>query len=106
MLSTLLLRQFPAASKRGRVIKFDEGTPDICYTTGSMRDRVLQFLKDTQTFATASEVAKGIACSPSRTTRTLSTLVEEGLIETIKLDGCVREYQWAAAAAEKTRPPA
>ena len=106
MLSTLLFRQFPALpKKRGRVIKFDEGTPDICYTTGSMRERVLRFLKDTQTFATASEVAKGIACNPSRTTRTLSTLVEEGLVETIKLDGCVREYQWAVLA-EKARPPA
>ena len=77
---------------KGRAIKFDEGTPDITYTTGTMRERVLLFLKDNQGYATASEIAKGIASNSSRTTKMLSTLAEENLVCSIKLDGCVREY--------------
>ena len=95
MLSTLLFHQpGPAPKKPGRVIRFDEGTPDIYYTTGPMRERVLRFLKDYQSFATSSEIAKGIASNPSRTTKTLLDLVNDGLVASIKLEGCVREYQW------------
>lgn len=100
MLSTLLFGRSSDAppKKTGRVIRFDEGTPDICYTTGPMRERVLRFLKDYQTFATSSEIAKGIASNPSRTSKTLTDLISEGLVESVKLEGCVREYQWLAAA--------
>lgn len=99
MLSTLLFCQPSTLPKKtGRVVRFDEGAPDISYTTGSMRERVLNFLKDCQSFATSSEIAKGIASNPSRTTKTLTELVKEGLVESIKLEGCVREYQWLAFA--------
>ena len=90
---------------QGRSIKFDEGTPDIAYTTGTMRERVLLFLKDNQGYATASEIAKGIASNSSRTTKMLATLAEENLVCSIKLDGCVREYglnTQRTLSAEKT----
>lgn len=91
LLKTLLFKQDFAHAK-GRVIRFDEGVPDIAYTTGSMRERVIQYLKDNQGFATSSEVAKGIASNSSRTTKMLGNLVDEGIVISIKLDGCVREY--------------
>lgn len=95
MLSTLLFgRPDMIKKKSGRVIRFDESTPDICYTTGPMRERVLRFLRDNQSFATSSEIAKGIASNPSRTTKTLNDLVNDGLVASVKLEGCVREYQW------------
>jgi hypothetical protein len=77
---------------KGRVIRFDENTPDIAYTTGSMRDRVILFLRDNQGYATASEIAKGIASNGARTTKILNSLVEDALVDSIKLEGCVREY--------------
>lgn len=98
-LATLLFK--PSISHpQGRVIKFDENNPDIAYTTGSMRDRVLKYLEDQQCFATASEIAKGIASNSSRTTKALNQLVEEGLVESIKLEGCVREYSLVISSKE------
>lgn len=100
LLSTLIFK--PTISHpQGRVIKFDEGTPDIAYTTGSMRERVLGFLRDHQCFATAAEISKGIASNSSRTTKALTQLLEEGLVETIKLDGCVREYSFVRVSEER-----
>jgi hypothetical protein len=91
LLKTLLFKPTITHAK-GRSIKFDEGIPDIAYTTGSMRERVLLYLTDNQGYATGSEIAKGIASNASRTTKMLATLTEENLVCSIKLDGCVREY--------------
>lgn len=85
---------------KGRVIRFDESTPDIAYTTGSMRERVILFLRDHQGYATASEIAKGIASNGARTTKMLTSLVEDGLVDSIKLEGCVREYSLSQDFAE------
>lgn len=94
MLSTLLFgRPQSVERKSGRIIRFDDSTPDICYTTGPMRERVLRFLRDCQSCSTSSEIARGIASNASRTTKTLADLVKEGLVESIKLEGCIREYQ-------------
>lgn len=93
LLHSLLFKSPKAAHPKGRLIRFDESTPDIAYTTGSMRERVILFLQENQGFATTSEVAKGIASNPSRTTKTLNQLVSEGVVDTIKLEGCVREYE-------------
>lgn len=89
--------------QQGRVIRFDEGTPDIAYTTGSMRERVILFLQDNQGFSTTSEIAKGIASNSSRTTKTLSSLIDEGIVSSIKLEGCVREYGLAQAQRSATK---
>lgn len=93
MLHSLLFKSPNAVHPKGRLIRFDESTPDIAYTTGSMRERVILFLQENQGFATTSEIAKGIASNPSRTTKMLNQLVSEGIVSTIKLDGCVREYE-------------
>lgn len=102
VLSTLLFCQPSKLPKKsGREIRFDDGSPDICYTTGSMRERVLRFLKDHQGCATSSEIARGIASNPGRTTKILRDLVEDGLVASIKLEGCLREYH-CPALSEKS----
>jgi DNA-binding MarR family transcriptional regulator len=93
ILHRLLFNSKKTTHPKGRLIRFDESTPDIAYTTGSMRERVILFLQENQGFATTSEVAKGIASNPSRTTTMLNQLVAEGVVNTIKLEGCVREYE-------------
>lgn len=91
-LKALLFKTQPRPSE-GRLVRFDENIPDISYATGSMRERVLNFLTDQKSFATASEISKGIGGNHSRTVKTLSTLVEEGQVESIKLNGSVREFR-------------
>jgi len=91
LIKTLLFK--PALPKHsGRVIRFDENAPAILYTTGPMRERVLSFLRDHPGFATTSEIAKGIASNSSRTTKTLSEMVKDGSLQTVKIADCVREY--------------
>lgn len=93
-LKVLLFKTQPRPSK-GRLVRFDENIPDISYATGSMRERILNFLSDQKSFATASEISKGIGGNHSGTVKTLSILVEEGPVESIKLNGAVREYRLA-----------
>lgn len=102
LLKSLLFKS-EVAPHQGRIIRFDEGTPDIAYTTGSMRERVILFLRDHQGYSTASEIAKGIASNSSRTTKTLASLVEEGIVSSIKLEGCVREYGLALEPKSATK---
>lgn len=91
-LSDMLLGQLPKTAGKGRVISFSQTEIDIRLATGSMRERVLAYLKQVEVPVTSKEVSEGIEGSSPRTHRTLKQLVAENEVELIKVDGSVAEY--------------
>ena len=59
--------------------------------TGSMADRILMFLS-TESPARISEIARAVGSTPQKTIKTLRTLVTEGAVDEIDVEGCPVEY--------------
>lgn len=78
---------------KGRVIRFDEASVDIELATGSMRERVLNLFAASDAPITAKDIAASINSNSSRVTAQLRQLIKEGMLEMIKIDGCVTEYR-------------
>ena len=96
MLSTLLFnRSEDQQHKAGRVIRFDQREVNINFATGTMEERVLNFMKHEDCPLSTREIAAGINSNTSRITQTLSRLMLEKKVDKIKLDGCVSQYSLA-----------
>lgn len=77
---------------RGRTVSFSGGDTDIRLTTGTMRERVLGYLFLCGVPSVARDIAAGINSNPTRVTKTLKDLIEQGEATSIKHEGCVIEY--------------
>ena len=96
MLSTLLFnRSEDQQHQAGRVIRFDQREVNINFATGTMEERVLNFMKHEDCPLSTREIAAGINSNTSRITQTLSRLMLEKKVDKIKLDGCVSQYSLA-----------
>ena len=91
ILSSLL---FGSAIKhpQGRVIKFDEHTPDIKLSTGTLGERIVSALEHSTHPLTSKEIADRIGSSQPRASGKIRQLVNEGVLSEVKLDGCLSEY--------------
>lgn len=76
----------------GRKIIFDKTQPDISLVTGTLRERIEEYLHLTNEPATATEIAQGINSNPSRVISNLQVLQRSGKVVAIKIDGCITEY--------------
>ncbi|MGV0954312.1 MAG: hypothetical protein ACOYBR_08370 [Fluviibacter sp.] len=85
---------------RGRVVSFAAGDTDIRLTTGSMRERVIGYLFLSGVPSVARDIAVGINSNPSRVTKTIKELMDQGAVEGIKHEGCVTEYSLTAQGLE------
>ena len=91
-LADMLLGQLPRTAGKGRVISFSHAEVDIRLATGSMRERVLAYLRLVKTPVTAKEISDGIGSNSSRVHRVLKQLVADNDVALIKVDGRVAEY--------------
>ena len=91
ILSTLL---FGSQTKhpQGRLIKFDEHTPDIKLSTGTLQDRIIAALENTTHPLTSKEIADRIGTAQPRAAAKIKQLINDGLLTEVKLDGCLSEY--------------
>ena len=77
----------------GRRIVFDKSQPDISLITGTLLERIEEYLKLTGEPATVSEIAQGINSNPSRVMANLQVMQRSSKVEAIKIEGCVTEYR-------------
>lgn len=93
-LSDMLHGRLPTTppTGRGRTVSFSGGDTDIRLTTGTMRERVLGYLFLCGVPSVARDIAAGINSNPTRVTKTLKDLIEQGEATSIKHEGCVIEY--------------
>ncbi|MFM7122447.1 MAG: hypothetical protein ACKOW6_02545 [Fluviibacter sp.] len=91
ILSTLL---FGSQTKhpQGRLIKFDEQTPDIKLSTGTLQERIISALEHTTHPLTSKEIADRIGAAQPRAAAKIKQLLNDGKLAEIKLDGCLSEY--------------
>lgn len=92
MISTLLFKRFPEQSNQGRFIKFDKTDPDIRFSTGTMRERVLGYLEARGEPLTAKDIALGISSNTSRVYAQLKKLVSEGVLDVSAHNGFHPDY--------------
>lgn len=92
MISTLLFKQIPEQHNPGRFIKFDKTDPDIRFSTGTMRERVLGYLESRDEPLTAKDIALGISSNTSRVYAQLKKLVGEGVLDVFAHNGFHPEY--------------
>ena len=90
-MSTLLFG-IEVSHPEGRVIRFDEQLPDIKLSTGSLYERVQEAFQCSPRPQTAKEIADRIGSAQPRVVRKIKQLVTDGVLEEIKLDGCICEY--------------
>lgn len=91
ILSSILFGR-AAPHPKGRVIKFNEQLPDIDLSTGSLKERVIAAIGRSSHPLTAKDVSDRIGAAHPRTYAKLKSLVEEGVLQEVKLNGCVTEY--------------
>lgn len=77
---------------KGRLIKFDEHTPDFKLSTGSLKERVIAALEHSTHPLTSKEIADRIGSSQPRASSKIRQLIDEGVLAEVKLDGCLSEY--------------
>lgn len=77
---------------KGRLIKFDEHTPDFKLSTGSLKERVIAALEHSTHPLTSKEIADRIGSSQPRASSKIRQLIDEGVLAEVKLDGCLPEY--------------
>ena len=96
MLTKILFRteqRTPFRLSRGRRIVFDKTQPDISLITGTLLERIEEYLKLSGEPATVSEIAQGINSNASRVMANLQVMQRTGKVQAIKIEGCVTEYQ-------------
>lgn len=76
----------------GRVIRFDESDIDIEIATGTLPERVITLLSKVKEPLTVSEIARAIGSNASRVSTTLKSLVKNGAVQPIVVEGCHREF--------------
>lgn len=92
IVSTILFKKIPEQNIPGRFIKFDKTDPDIRFSTGTMRERVLGYLEVRDEPLTAKDIALGISSNTSRVYAQLKKLVGEGVLEVFAHNGFHPEY--------------
>lgn len=92
MLSQLLFEPVQLPKSRGRPIRFDADEPSIELMTGTLEERVANLLLKCGYPMTTKEIASGIRSNASQVAKGLRKLIDQGKVEMIDLDGCVREY--------------
>ena len=92
IISTLLFKQIPVQHNPGRFIKFDKTDPDIRFSTGTMRERVIGYLEARDEPLTAKDIALGISSNTSRVYAQLKKLVGEGVLDVFSHNGFHPEY--------------
>lgn len=102
-LADMLLGQLPKTAGKGRVVSFSQTEIDIRLATGSMRERILAYLRLVETPVTAKEISDGIGSNSSRVHRVLKQLVADNDLELIKVDGSVAEYTLSRQALKASR---
>lgn len=98
-MSSLLIQMLFQADRRppmpmsiGRRIIFDKTQPDISLVTGTLRERIEEYLHLTNEPATVTEIAQAINSNPSRVIANLQVMQRSGKVQAIKVEGCVSEY--------------
>jgi len=92
IISTVLFKQIPTQHNPGRFIKFDKTDPDIRFSTGTMRERVIGYLEARDEPLTAKDIALGISSNTSRVYAQLKKLVAEGVLDVVSHNGFHPEY--------------
>lgn len=92
IVSTILFKKIPQQQSAGRFIKFDKTDPDIRFSTGTMRERVIGYLAARNEPLTAKDIALGISSNTSRVYAQLKKLVGEGVLDVVSHNGFHPEY--------------
>ena len=92
IVSTILFKKIPEHQNPGRFIKFDKTDPDIRFSTGTMRERVIGYLEARSEPLTAKDIALGISSNTSRVYAQLKKLVGEGTLDVYSHNGFHPEY--------------
>ncbi len=69
-----------------RRIIFDKSQPDISLITGTLLERIEEYLKLTGEPATVSEIAQGINSNPSRVMANLQVMQRSSKVEAINVN--------------------
>jgi hypothetical protein len=92
IIRAVLFKEVPKPSSLGRSIKFEESDPDIRFSTGTMHERVMGYLKERDEPLSAKDIATGIGSTTSRVYVQLKRLAANRFIEVINVDGFHPEY--------------
>lgn len=92
ILCQLLFDPVQLPAQRGRQIKFDSDEPDILFTTGPMDERITLLMRHRGYPMSAREIASGIGSNASQVNKGLKTLMANGCVDMVDMQGCVREY--------------
>ena len=97
ILSTLLFETIqPPKRGTGRVVRFGDGDIDLEIATGPMAERVLALLEKVGEPMTTSEIARGTGSNSSQVSTALKRLISSGVVASISVEGCYREYKLKA----------
>lgn len=88
----LLFDTVEQPARAGRLVRFDEDDVDIMVSTGPMHERISTMMRSRGYPMTAREIASRIGSNPSRVSKGLKSLVDDGSVEVINIPGAVRKY--------------